>query len=96
MKSLLLSLLAVALVTKTASAYSDYLYVDQPLVQVTFDHLIPTTYPTIQPDFNKLRPTTWPLIYPGIPQVYITDNLIHPLDQQLLIVNLNASPFFAY
>ena len=87
MKSLLLSVLAVASAIATVSAYSDYVYLDQPLVQVTFDHLIPTTYPTIQPDFSKLVPTTRPLIHPGIPQIRITDNLIHPTDQQLLIVN---------
>ena len=87
MKSLLLSLIAVAFTIATASAYSDYIYLDQPLVQVTFDHLIPTSYPTIQPGFDKLRPTTWPLIHPGIPQIHIIDNLIHPVDQQLLIVN---------
>jgi hypothetical protein len=87
MKSLLLSLIAVALAIGNASAYSDYVYTDQPLIQTTFDRLIPTSYPTIQPDFNKLRPTTWPLIYPGIPQIHIIDNLIHPVDQPLLIVN---------
>lgn len=89
MKNLLLSLTAAALGIATASAYSDYIYVDEPLLQVTFDRLIPTFYPTIQPDFNKLIPTTYPLIDPGIPQVHITDNLIHPTDQQLLIVNYN-------
>ena len=87
MKSLLLSLMAAVLGIATASGYSDYIYADEQLVQTTFDRLIPTSYPTIQPDFNKLRPTTWPLIYPGIPQIHITDNLIHPTDQQLLIVN---------
>jgi hypothetical protein len=87
MKSLLLSLIAAALTIAQASAYSDYVYIDQPLVQPTFDQLIPTSYPTIQPDFNKLRPTTCPLIHPGIPLIHIIDNLIHPVDQQLLIVN---------
>ena len=87
MKSLLLSLIAAALAIGNASAYSDYVYVDQPLIHPTFDRLIPTFYPTIQPDFSKLVPTTYPLIYPGIPQVHITDDLINPLDQPLLIVN---------
>jgi hypothetical protein len=87
MKSFLLSLIAVAVAIGNASAYSDYVYVEQPLIHPTFDHLIPTFYPTIQPDFNKLIPTTYPLIHPGIPRVHITDNLINPLDQPLLIVN---------
>lgn len=87
MKSLLLSIVATVLGIATASAYSDYIYLEEPLLQVTFDRLIPTSYPTIQPDFNKLRPTIRPLIYPGIPQVHIIDNLIHPTDQPLLIVN---------
>jgi hypothetical protein len=86
MKRLLLSVIAAGLAIASASAYSDYVYVDEPLIQVTFDQLIPTSYPTIQPDFDKLRPTTCPLIHPGIPQIHIIDNLIHPIDQQLLIV----------
>ncbi len=86
MKSLLLSIIAAALSIATVSAYSDYVYPDQPLIQVTFDRLIPTSFPTIQPDFNKLRPTTRPLIYPGVPQVHIIDNLVHPMEQPLLIV----------
>ena len=87
MKSLLLSLTAAALAIGNASAYSDYVYIDQPLIHPTFDRLIPTFYPTIQPDFSKLVPTTCPLIHPGIPRVHITDNLFNPLDQPLLIVN---------
>ena len=87
MKSLLLSFFAAALIIARASAYSDYVYIEQPLFHPTFDRLIPTSYPTIEPDFNKLRPTTWPLIHPGIPEVHIIDNLVHPIDQQLLIVN---------
>ncbi len=87
MKSLLLSVVASVFAIANASAYSDYVYVDEPLVHVTFDRLIPTFYPTIQPDFNRLIPTTYPLIHPGIPQVHITDNLINPFDQPLLIVN---------
>jgi len=71
---------------RNARAYSDYVYVDQQLVHVSFDHLIPTFYPTIKPDFDKLRPTTWPLIYPGVPQIHITENLVYPTDQPLLIV----------
>ena len=87
MKSLLLSLIAVALAIGNALADSDYVYVEQPLIHPTFDRLIPTFYPTIQPDFGKLIPTTYPLIDPGIPRIPITDNLINSLDQPLLIVN---------
>ena len=87
MKRLLLSLIAAALAIGNALAYDDYVYVEQPLIQPTFDRLIPTSYPTIQPDFSKLVSTTYPLIYPGIPQIHITDNLIKPLDKPLLIVN---------
>lgn len=76
----------LALGISSVRAYSDYFYVDQPLIQPRFDRLIPTFYPTIQPDFNKLRPTTWPLLYPGVPTAPITENLVYPVDQPLLVV----------
>jgi hypothetical protein len=87
MKLLLLSL--VILVTRiNASAYSEYVYPDQPLIQARFDHLIPRSYPTIQPDFDRLLQTNAsPLISPGAPQIHITENLSHPTEQPLLIVN---------
>lgn len=87
MKSFLLSLIAAMLAIGNALAYSDYVYIDHPLIHPTFDRLIPTSYPTIQPDFSKLVSTTSPLIYPGIPQIHITDNLINSLDKPLLNVN---------
>jgi len=49
--------------------------------------LIPTSYPTLRPSFERLIQTTLPLTDPGIARVPITENLVHPLDQQLLIVN---------
>ena len=60
---------------------------DAPLIQVRFDQLISTSYPTIRPGFDRLIQTTLPLTDPGIARVPITENLVHPLDQQLLIVN---------
>ena len=68
-------------------AYGEYIYLEEPLIQAQFDRLIPTSYPTITVHFSELRATTWPLIYPGVPQVHITENLIHPTDQALLGVN---------
>ena len=87
MKTLLLSFVILAIAISNAPAYSEYLYDETPLIQVTFDRLIPRSYPTIKPDFNKLRPTTWPLFHPGAPQIQITENLVRPTEQQLLIVN---------
>src|SRR5438046_10757116 len=58
-----------------------------PLIQARFEHLMPTSYPTIRPSFDRLIQTTLPLTDPGIGRVPITENLVHPLDQQLLIVN---------
>ena len=59
----------------------------EPLIQARFDQLIPISYPTIRPSFDRLIQTTLPLTDPGIGRVPITENLVHPLDQQLLIVN---------
>jgi hypothetical protein len=64
----------------------------QPLTQSTFDQLIPTSYPTLRTRFDRLLPTTWPLIDPGIPRIHITENLVHPLSQPLLIVNPAREP----
>jgi len=60
---------------------------DAPLIQARFDQLIPISYPTIRPSFDRLIQTTWPLTDPGIARVPITENLVRPLDQPLLIVN---------
>lgn len=80
-----LMFVVLAFAIGNARAYSDYLYVDQPLVQARFNELIPTSYPTIKPDFNKLQPTTWPLICPGAPQIHITEGLVHPTELALLL-----------
>ena len=60
---------------------------DAPLIQARFDQLIPISYPTIRPSFDRLIQTTWPLSDPGIARTPITENLVRPLDQPLLIVN---------
>ena len=57
------------------------------LIQARFDQLIPTSYPTIGARFDRLIQTTWPLTDPGIGRIPITENLVHPLDQPLVIVN---------
>ena len=84
-----LVLVVFAIGTGKAWAYSDYAYVEQQLVHVSFDHLISTFYPTIKPDFDKLRPTTWPLIDPGVAQIHITENLVRPSEGQLLVVDFD-------
>ena len=57
------------------------------LVQARFDQLVPTSYPIVRPNFDRLIQTTWPLKDPGIGGVPITENLVHPMDQPLVIVN---------
>jgi hypothetical protein len=57
------------------------------MIQARFDQLIPTSYPTMGARFDRLIQTTWPLTDPGIAHVRITENLVHPLDQPLVIVN---------
>src|SRR5882757_5985387 len=59
----------------------------EPLIQARFDQLIPTSYPTMRPSFDRLIQTTLPLSDPGIARVSITENLVRPLDQPLVIVN---------
>jgi hypothetical protein len=76
-------LVATALALSGVRATAD----DAPLIQARFDQLIPISYPTIRPSFDRLIQTTWPLTDPGIARVPITENLVRPLDQQLLIVN---------
>ncbi len=62
-------------------------YSGQPLIQARFDNLIPTSYPTATSRFDRLRETTWPLVDPGVATIPITDNLVYPLDQPLLITS---------
>ncbi len=81
------ALVMVALTMSGLPALADDNYLERPLIQATFDRLIPTSYPTIRPGFNRLIPTTLPLIQPGIARVHITENLVYPLYQPLLIVN---------
>jgi len=86
-RSLQWAFVVVALAMGGLPALGDDTYFAKPLIQATFGQLIPTSYPTIKPNFNRLRPTTLPLIHPGIPRVHITENLVHPLAQPLLLVN---------
>ncbi|HEY2713753.1 MAG TPA: hypothetical protein VGI60_14660 [Chthoniobacterales bacterium] len=65
----------------------------QPLIQAQFDKLIPTSYPTATSRFDRLRETTWPLIDPGVATIPITDNLVHPLEQPLLITSEGVGQF---
>ena len=77
----------VALAMSGLSALADDNYLEGPLTQARFDRLIPTSYPTIRPKFTRLIPTTLPLVQPGVARVHITENLVYPLSQPLLIVN---------
>ena len=76
-----------ALALSGVQATADDANSDEPLVQARFDQLIPTSYPTLRPSFDRLIQTTGPLTDPGIARVPITENLVHPLDRPLLIVN---------
>src|SRR4029077_19679249 len=78
---------ATALALSGVRATADDANSGEPLVQARFDQLIPTSYPTLRPGFDRLIQTTGPLTDPGIARVPIPENLVHPLDQQLLIVN---------
>src|SRR4029077_17929533 len=60
---------------------------DAPLIQVRFDQFIFTTYPRIRANLGRLIQTPLPLTDPGIARVPITENLVRPLDQPLVIVN---------
>ena len=78
---------ATALALSGVRAMADDASFSEPLIQARFDQLIPTSYPTITPRFDRLIQRTWPLTDPGIARVPITENLVRPLDQPLLIVN---------
>lgn len=81
------ALVMVALAMSGLPALAEDNYLDMPLTQARFDRLIPTSYPTIRPKFTRLIPTTLPLVQPGVARVHITENLVYPLSQPLLIVN---------
>ena len=78
---------ATALALSGVRATADDANSGEPLIQVRFDQLISTSYPTIRPSFDRLIQTTLPLTDPGIARVPITENLVRPLDQPLVIVN---------
>lgn len=85
-------LVAVALAMSGLPVMGDDINLGRPLIQVTFDQLIPI-YPTITPKFSQLVPTTLPLIQTGIARVPITENLVYPLSQPLLLVNERAQSY---
>jgi len=78
---------ATALALSGVRATADDPNFGEPLIQARFDQLIPISYPTVRPSFDRLIQTTLPLTDPGIARVPITENLVRPLDQPLLIVN---------
>lgn len=59
----------------------------QPLTQVSFDRLVPTSYPVIRPKFAGLQSTTYPLIDPGVPHVHITEGLTQSFARPLLVTS---------
>src|SRR5689334_15351951 len=81
-----MAVMVVALLMCATRAIADDSYGGLPLLQVRFDQLIPTSFPTKTSGFERLRQTTWPLVDPGVATVPITENLVHPLDQPLLIM----------
>jgi hypothetical protein len=83
-------LLVVAALMISGVGASGDSYSGRPLVQARFDQLIPTSYPTIRPGFHRLVQTTWPLTDPGIARLPMTQNLLNPFAQPLLIVNGGA------
>lgn len=78
---------AAALALSGVRATADDANSGEGLIQARFDQLIPTSYPTIGTRFDRLIQTTLPLTDPGIARVPITENLVRPMDQALLIVN---------
>ena len=86
-RSLQWAVMMITLAMSGLPALADDNYMSMPLTQARFDRLIPTSYPTMRPKFTRLTPTTLPLIQPGIARVHITENLVYPIYQPLLIVN---------
>jgi hypothetical protein len=87
MKTPLLWLTIFAAAIANASAYSDEIYDEQPLIQAQFDRLISRSFPTITTDFDKLLQVDFSsLIHPDVPHIHITENLSRPTEQPLLIV----------
>ena len=78
---------AAALALSAVTAPADDTNSGGQLIQARFDQLIPTSYPTLRTTFDRLIQTTWPLTDPGIARVPITENLVNPVDQPLVIVN---------
>lgn len=81
--SWLLVVVVVALSSSRASGQDAY-NGGSPLIQVSFDRMIPITYPLVHTNFDRVRPTTYPLIDPGIAQNPITDNLTDSFAQPIV------------
>ena len=84
----------VALAIGSRWALGDDVNYGQPLTQVSFDRLVPTSYPTSHPNFDRLQPTKYPLIDPGVPQIHITEGLTQAFDKPLLITNESGGTGF--
>ena len=87
-------LVCVALAISGRWAQGEDINYSQPLTQVSFDRLVPTSYPTIRPKFDRLRPTTYPLIHPGVPQIHITEGLTQAFARPLLVTSERPEPGF--
>jgi hypothetical protein len=85
--------LVMAVALSDALAMADEANYGLPLIQARFDQLIPTSYPAMRPGFDRLIQTSQPVIHPGVAQVPITESLVRPLDQPLLIVNGNGRSY---
>jgi len=79
------SVVVVILGLSILSAWAQEAEPGAPLIQVSFDRLVPTSYPVIHPRFDRLRSTVFPLITPDIPRVHITENLLVATAQPLLV-----------
>jgi len=88
----LMVVLTIAFLACGTRAMANDGYYGQPLIQASFDKLIPTSYPTATARFDRVHSTTWPLIDPGVANIPITANLIHPTDYPLLIPTEGVGP----
>jgi hypothetical protein len=84
-RSLQWSFLIVVLALGLVRGSAEELDTGAPLVHVSFDGLVPTSYPVVHPRFDRLRSTIYPLITPDIPRVHITENLLIATAQPLLL-----------
>ena len=77
--------LAAVIVGLSGSAtFGQHAIDGSPVIQTSFDRLVPISYPLFQTHFDRLRPTTYPLIDPGVAQVPITSNLTDSFAKPLI------------